>query len=58
MTGPMAKVAPGTYFSPSLSIIVFGTRSTAPPRQANPWIVAYTSTVHRQNIHAMTKEAS
>ncbi|MDR6818452.1 hypothetical protein J2X76_003629 [Neorhizobium sp. 2083] len=59
MTGPMVKVAPGTYLSPiawyhRLWDEINGEGSW----DANPWVVAYTFTVERGNIDQIGRAAA
>lgn len=58
MTGPMVKVAPGTYLSPvAWYHWLWNDINGAGAWDANPWIVAYTFSVHLSNIDQMGRAA-
>lgn len=59
MTGPMVKVAPGTYLSPvAWYHRLWDEINGAGSWDANPWVVAYTFTVERGNIDQIGKAAA
>lgn len=54
MTGPMVKVAPGTYLSPVAWYHRLWDEINGPGAwDLNPWVAAYTFTVHQTNIDQM-----
>lgn len=57
--GPMVKVGAGTYMSPiAWYHRLWNEINGAGAWDANPWVVAYTFTVHRSNIDQMTEVAA
>ncbi|MGR9253247.1 hypothetical protein [Rhizobium leguminosarum] len=58
MTGPMVKVAPGTYLSPvAWYHRLWDEINGAGSWDANPWVVAYSFSVERQNIDLIERAA-
>jgi hypothetical protein len=59
MTGPMVKVAPGTYLSPvAWYHRLWDSINGAGSWDANPWVVAYTFTVQNSNIDQLATVAA
>ncbi len=59
MTGPMVKVAPGTYLSPvAWYHRLWDSINGAGAWDANPWVVAYTFTVQHGNIDQIARAAA
>ncbi|WP_311272225.1 MULTISPECIES: hypothetical protein [unclassified Rhizobium] len=59
MTGPMVKVAPGTYLSPvAWYHRLWDSINGAGAWEANPWVVAYSFTVHHGNIDQIAQVAA
>jgi hypothetical protein len=57
--GPMVKVGPGTYMSPiAWYHRLWNEINGVGAWDANPWVVAYTFSVHHSNIDQMAKEAA